>query len=93
MSAITVRGIGIEATGTHQLASFTLSEFPSQAWIDFFRERASGSLLGIATATFRRNRVSVELPCQEDLESLIRSVEAIVEGCNYDVQFRTTESR
>ena len=93
MPPITVRGIGLEAKDDHQLATFTLSETPSQAWIEFFRERASGSLLGIATATFRRNRVSVELPCQEDLETLIRSVEAIVEGCSYDVQFRRTESR
>lgn len=32
MSPITVRGIGIEAKGgDHQLATFTLSETPSQA--------------------------------------------------------------
>jgi hypothetical protein len=56
MSPITVRGVGIEAKGDYLLATFTLSETPSQAWIGFFGERATGSLLGIATATFRRNR-------------------------------------
>lgn len=57
MSPITVRGIGIEAKGDHQLATFTLSETPGQAWIAFFRERANGSLLNIQSATVRKNRL------------------------------------
>ena len=89
MAAITVRGIGIETKGDWLLATFTLSEAPGQRWIEFFRERATGSLLGIESATFRRNRVRIELPRQEDVEMLIRSVEAIIEGVNLDVQFRT----
>lgn len=88
MSPITLRGVGVEAKGDHLLATFTLSETPSQAWMEFFRERANGSLLNIQEATVRRNRLAIDLLDQKDLESLIRSVEAIVEGSNYDVQFQ-----
>lgn len=88
MPPITVRGIGIESKGDHVIATFTLSEPPSQAWIAFFRERANGSLLNIQAATVRRNRLAIDLLDQEDLERLVRSVEAIVEGSNYDVQFQ-----
>jgi hypothetical protein len=88
MPPITVRGIGVEARGGHLVTAFTLSAPPGQRWIEFFRERANSSLLGIAAATFRRNRVQIELPRQEDLEALIRSVEAIIEGVNLDVDFK-----
>jgi hypothetical protein len=88
MASITVRGAGAEVKGDRLLATFTLNEAPGQPWIEFFLERATGSLLGIEAATFRRNRVHIELPRQEDLEMLIRSVEAIIEGVNLDVQFR-----
>jgi hypothetical protein len=93
MPHITVRGVGVEAKGDHLLATFTLSEAPGQPWIEFFRDWATGSLLGIAAATFRRNRVHIELPRQEDLEALIRSVDAIIEGVNLDVQFRMELAR
>jgi len=88
MPPIQVRGAGVEAKGDRLLATFTLSEAPGQSWIEFFRERATGSVLGMAAATFRRNRVHIELPYPEDLKMLIQSVEAIIEGVNLDVQFR-----
>lgn len=88
MPPVTIQGVGLEAKGELVLASFTLSESPRSAWIEFFRERSSGSLLGIGEAIFRRNRVQVELQHEEDLDALMRSVEAIVEGTNLDVEFR-----
>lgn len=88
MLPITVRGIGVETRGDHLITTVTLSEAPGQPWIEFFRDRATGSVLGIEAATFKRNRVHIELPHHEDLEMLIRSVEAIIEGVNLDVQFR-----
>ncbi len=89
MQAIRVRGVGVESKGDHLVVSFTLSAIPGQRWIDYFRDRASGSVLGIAAATFKRNRVYIELPRHEDLEALIRSVDGIIEGVTLDVQFRT----
>jgi len=80
MQPIRVRGVGLEAKGDHLVASFTLSATPGQRWIDYFRDRGSSCVLGIATADFRRNRIYVELPRHEELETLIRSVEAIIEG-------------
>ncbi len=46
MPPITVRGVGAEAKGEHLLATFTLSEAPGQQWVQFFKERASASVLG-----------------------------------------------
>jgi hypothetical protein len=69
-------------------ATFTLSQAPGREWIQFFKERSSASVLNIAAATFRRNRLSVEVAGHGDLEMLIRSVEAMIEGVNFDVEFR-----
>jgi hypothetical protein len=88
MPPITVRGVGVEAKGEHLLATFTLSEAPGQRWVQFFRERASASVLNIAAATFRRNRLCIEVPHQRELDMLIRSVEAMIEGVNFDVEFQ-----
>jgi len=51
---------------------------------------ARGSLLGLAGATFRRNRVCIELPRHEELETLLRAVEALVENTSFDVEFLLT---
>jgi hypothetical protein len=84
-----VRGVGVEAKGEQLLATFTLSEAaPGQPWVQFFKERASASVLNIAAATFRRNRLCIEVPEQKDLDTVIRSVEAMIEGVNLDVEFR-----
>ncbi|MGH9892977.1 MAG: hypothetical protein ACREA0_13500 [bacterium] len=91
MSPITVRGAGVERKGDRLLAVFTLSETPGQPWIQFFTERSAVSLLNLAAATFRRNRLYVDLPGHSDLETLMRSVEAIIEGSNFDVEFRSAE--
>lgn len=88
MSPITVRGVGVEAKGEHLLATFTLSEPPGREWFQFFKERASASVLNIAAATFRRNRLCIEVAGQGDLDMLIRSVAAMIEGVNFDVEFR-----
>ena len=88
MAPITVRGVGVETKGEQLLATFTLSEPPGREWIQFFKERASASVLNIAAATFRRNRLCIEVPGQGDLEMLIRSVDAMIEGVNFDVEFR-----
>jgi hypothetical protein len=66
-------------------------EPPGQPWIQFFTERAAVSLLNIAAATWQRNRLYIDLPGQSDLQTLMRSVEAIIEGSNFDVEFRSAE--
>jgi hypothetical protein len=88
MPPITVRGVGVETKGEQLLATFTLSEPPGREWIQFFKERAGASILNVGAATFRRNRLSVEVAGQGDLEMPIRSVEAMIEGGNFDVEFR-----
>jgi hypothetical protein len=88
MPPITVRGVGIEAKGELLRATFTLSEAPGQRWVQFFKERASASVLNIAATTVRRNRLCIEVPDQKELDMLIRSVEAMIEGVNFDVEFQ-----
>jgi len=88
MPSITVRGFGVEARGEHLLASFTLSATPSQAWVQCFRELASASVLNIAAATFQRNRLGIAVLDQKDLDVVIRAVEAMIDGVNFDVAFR-----
>jgi hypothetical protein len=88
MPPIAVRGIGIERKGERLLAVFTLSAAPNQAWVRFFTARAGVGLLDRAAATFRRNRLHIDLPADCELERLIRSVEAIIEGANLDLEFR-----
>jgi hypothetical protein len=89
MPPITVRGVGVERKGDRLLAVFTLSETPGQLWIQFFTERAAVSLLNIAAATCQRNRLYIDVPGHSDLEALMRSVEALIEGSNFDVEFRS----
>ena len=88
MQSITVRGVGVEARGKHLLASFTLSATPSQAWVQCFRDRASASVLNIAAATFQRNRLGIEVLDQQELDVVIRVVEAMIDGVDFDVAFR-----
>lgn len=90
MPPITVQGIGVDAKADHLLVTVTLSEAPPQPWIEFFRKRATGSRLGIAGATFKHNRLCIELPRRKELETLIRVVEALVENTNFDVEFLLT---
>lgn len=87
---ITVRGIGVDAKADHLLVTVTLSEAPPQPWIEFFRKRAGGSRLGIAGATFRHNRLCIELARRKELETLIRVMEALVENTNFDMEFLPT---
>jgi hypothetical protein len=91
MRPVTLRGVGVERTGSRHVAVFTLSEAPDHSWIAFFRERARYSVFEAAAATFRRNRMSLELPREEDLEDLIRAVERFIEGANLDVEFRAPQ--
>lgn len=93
MPPITVRGAGVERKGDRLFVVFTLSEVPGQPWLQFFIERSAVSLLNIAAATCRRNRLYIDLPGDSDLETLLRSVEAIIEGSNFDVEFRSAEQR
>jgi hypothetical protein len=85
-----VRGVGVDAKADHLLVTVTLSEAPPQPWIDFFRKRATGSRLGIAGATFKHNRLGIELPRRKELETLIRVVESLVENTNFDMEFLPT---
>lgn len=93
MPPITLRGAGVERKGDRLFVVFTLSEVPGQPWIRFFIERSAVSLFNIAAATFRRNHLYVDLPVHSDLETLMRSVEAIIEGSNFDVEFRSAEQQ
>jgi hypothetical protein len=88
MPPITVRGVGVEAKGEQLLATFTVSQPPDREWVQFFKERAGASILNIAAATFRRNRLCIKVPGQEDLDMLIRSVATMIEGANFDVELR-----
>jgi len=88
MPSITLRGVGVETKGTRLVTVFTLSEPPDPIWIGFFRERARYSIFDTAAATFRQNRLRVDLPRRDDLEQLIRSVERFIEGANLDMEFR-----
>ncbi len=50
------------------------------------------AILGLAGATFKHYRLWIELPRQEELETLLRAVEALVENTNFDVEsFLTPE--
>lgn len=44
-------------------------------------------MLGLSEAIFKRNRLRVELMWAEDLDLVIRSIEAIIEGVNFDTEF------
>ena len=41
-----------------------------------------------AAATFQRNRLGIEVLDQKDLDVVIRAVEAMIDGVNFDVAFR-----
>jgi hypothetical protein len=80
---IALRGYGVEGLGGRQIVTILLSETPAPTWVEYFRDRAQASVLGLTSARFVK-----ELPCREDLEMLMRSIEAIVDATNYDVRFR-----
>lgn len=73
------------------MAVFTLSETPDSIWIRFFRERSRYSIFDVTRATFSRNRIHVEVPREDDLEEMIRSMERFIEGTNLDVEFRAPQ--
>jgi hypothetical protein len=88
---ISLRGAGLETTGTHLVAVFTLNEPPEPAWISAFRERSAYSVFDLTTAAFRRNRLYVELPLREELACLIESIEGLITSTNIDLEFRRAE--
>jgi hypothetical protein len=59
---IIARAVGVETKAEQLLATFTSGEPPGREWIQSFKDRAGDSVLNITAATFRRNRLSVEVP-------------------------------
>jgi hypothetical protein len=89
LTGVRIRGFGLEQLGGRQIVTIQLNAVPSARWIDYFKDRAQASVIGLTSARFWRNRIYVELPRRDDLEVVRHSVEAIIEGVNLDVQFKT----
>lgn len=72
----------VDRAGSRLRALYGLSEEPSARWRQAFRDAGAVSIFAIRQASFRGRQLSVELPREQDLEELTRTVDRCIERAN-----------
>jgi hypothetical protein len=83
----------VDSVGPGLRARYRLSEEPGAAWRQAFRDGGALSIFAIWQASFHGRQLSVELPREQDLAELTKTVDRCIERANQQGREREVATR